>query len=61
MVLQMALKDDVERRQKSKSMGLRLGDYESDCLTNLRFADDVLMFSTSLVPPKNDVRLQVEY
>ena len=35
--------------QKSKDMGIRLGDYESDCLTNLRFADDVLLFSTSLV------------
>ena len=43
----MALKDDVERWQKS--MGFRLGDYESDCLTNLRFADDVFLFSTSLV------------
>ena len=53
MVLQMALKDDMwERRQKSKSMGLRLGDHESDCLTNLRFADDVLLFSTSLVQLK---------
>ena len=40
--LQMALKDDVERWQKSKGMGIRLGDYESDCFTNLRFADDVL-------------------
>ena len=30
-------------------MGIRLGDYESDCLTNLRFSDDVLLFSTSLV------------
>ena len=48
-VLQMALKDDVERWQKSKGMGVRLGDNESDCLTNLRFADDVLLFSTSLV------------
>ena len=45
----MALKDDVEGWQKSKDMGIRLGDYESDCLTNLRFADDVLLFSTSLV------------
>ena len=48
-VLQMALKDDVERWQKPKGMGLRLGDYESDCLTNLRFPDDVLLFSCSLV------------
>ena len=45
----MALKDDVEGWQKSKDMGIRLGDYESDCLTNLCFADDVLLFPTSLV------------
>ena len=48
-VLQMALKDDVERWEKSKGMGIRQGDHESDCLTNLRFADDVLLFSASLV------------
>ena len=47
--LQMAVKDDVDRWQKSKGMGIRLGDYESDCLTNLRFTGDVLLFSTSLV------------
>ena len=48
-VVLMALKDDVTRWQKSKGMGIRLDDHESDCLTNLRFADDVLLFSTSLV------------
>ena len=48
-VLQMALSDDVERWQISKGMGFRLGDHESDCLTNFHFADDVLLFSTSLV------------
>ena len=26
-----------------KGMGIRLGDSVSDCLTNLRFADDVLL------------------
>ena len=41
--------EDVERWQKSRGMGIRLGDHESDCFTNLRFADDVLLFSTSLV------------
>ena len=46
-VLQMALKDDVKRWQKSECMGIRLGDHESYCLTNLRFADDVFLFSTS--------------
>ena len=28
--------------------GIRLSDKTEDCLTNLRFADDVLLFSTSL-------------
>ena len=44
----MALKDDVTRWQHVKGMGMCFGDSESDCLTNLRFADDVLLFSTSL-------------
>ena len=35
--------------EKSKGMGIRLGDYESDCFTNLRLADDVLLFSISQV------------
>ena len=39
-VLQLALKDDVGRWQKSKGMGTRQGDHDSDCLTNLRFAGD---------------------
>ena len=30
-----------------KNMGKCFGDFESHCLTNLRFADDVLLFSTS--------------
>ena len=47
--LQMALKDDVERWQKATWMGIRLSGDESDCLTNLRFANDVLLFSTSMV------------
>ena len=28
-------------------MGIYLSDHEHDCLTNLRFADDVLLFATS--------------
>ena len=28
--------------------GIRLSDKKEDCLTNLRIADDVLLFSTSL-------------
>ena len=29
-------------------MGIRLGDQQADCLSNLRFADDVLLFPTTL-------------
>ena len=32
----------------AKGMGIRLGDSHADCLTNQRFADDVLLFATSL-------------
>ena len=48
-VLQKALKDDVERWQKSKRHQFtKQGDNESDCLAaSLRH--DVLLFSTSLV------------
>ena len=44
----MALKDDVTRWQKIKGMGICFEYSESDCLTNLRFVDDVLLLSTSL-------------
>ena len=47
-VLQMALKDDVTRWQKLQGMGTCLGGSESHCFANLRSADDVLLFSTSL-------------
>ena len=46
-VLQVALKDDLASWQ-TEGMGICLGDSETDCLTYLRFADDVLLFSTSL-------------
>ena len=45
--LQVALKDDLVSWQR-RGMGMRPGVSESDCLTNLRFPDDVLLFSTSL-------------
>ena len=47
-VLQMALKDDVTRWKKKKGVGICSSDSESDCFTSLRFADDVLLISTSL-------------
>ena len=45
--LQVALKGDRPRWQKKKGMGICLGDCDLDCLTNLRYADDVLLFATS--------------
>ena len=33
--------------EKRKGMGIYLSDHDHDCLTNLRFADDVLLFATS--------------
>ena len=46
-VLQVALNDDLTSWQR-EGMGICPGDSETDGLTNLRFADDVLLFSTSL-------------
>ena len=45
-VLQVALKDDLPRWQKKKGIGICLGDCDLDCLTNLRFVDDMLLFAT---------------
>ena len=42
-----SLEKDLERWQ-DKQKGIRLSDKTEDCLTNLRFADDVVLFSTSL-------------
>ena len=46
-VLQCSLKDDLKRWQE-KQKGIRLSDKKENCFTNLRFVDDVLLFSTSL-------------
>ena len=51
-VLQAALEDDLAR-WREKGMGIRLGDPQSDYLSILRFADDVLLFSTSLEQLRN--------
>ena len=37
----------IQRWQKKKGMGKYLSDHDHDCLTNLRFADDVMLFATS--------------
>ena len=46
-VLQYSLKEEIQRWQKKKGMGIYLSDNDHDCLTNLRFADDVMLFATS--------------
>ena len=46
-VLHFALEADLAKWQE-KNKGIRLGDKKEDCLTNLRFADDVLLFSKPL-------------
>ena len=46
-VLQFSLKDEIQRWQKKKGMGIYLSDHDRGCLTNLRFADDVMLFATS--------------
>ena len=46
-VLQSSLKEITQRWQKKKGMGIYPSDHDHDCLTNLRFADDVLLFATS--------------
>ena len=46
-VLQYSLKEEIQRWQKQEGMGIYLSDHDRDCLTNLRFADDVMLFATS--------------
>ena len=61
-VLQYSLKDDILRWQKKKGMGIYLSDNDHDCLTHLRFADDVLLFASSKEQlQKNVVRIQEKY
>ena len=45
--MQYSLKNEIQRWQKKKGMGIYLSDQERNCLTNLRFADDVMLFATS--------------
>ena len=45
-VLQYSLKDEIQRCQEKKGIGIYLSDHDHDCLTNLRFAD-VMLFATS--------------
>ena len=46
-MLHFSLENDLKRWQE-KQKGIRLSDKKEDCMTNLRFADELLLFSTSL-------------
>ena len=46
-MLQFSLEGDLKQRQ-GKQKGIRLSNQKENCGTNLRFADNVLLFSTSL-------------
>ena len=46
-VPQNSLKGVTQHWQKTIGMGIYLSDHDHDCLTNLRFADDVLWFARS--------------
>ena len=46
-VLQNALEDDLTKWQRNNK-GIPSSEQKKDCLTNLRFANNVLLFSTSL-------------
>ena len=46
-VPQYSLKEEIQCWQKKKGMGENLSDHDRDCLTNLRFADDVMLFAIS--------------
>ena len=42
-----SLKEVAGRWQKKKGVGIYVSDRDHDCLTNLRFADEVVLFATS--------------
>ena len=46
-VLQTALNEDIPRWQKKRGMGICVGDNDHDCLTNMRFAHDVILIAFS--------------
>ena len=54
-VLQVALEDELKTWHE-KGMGISLGDHTTDCLSNLRFTDNVHLFSISLEQLKRTMR-----
>ena len=61
-VLQKALEEDIPRWQKKRGMGTHQRDNDHDCLTNMKFADNILPFSIlKRTAPKNGMRIQAKY
>ena len=61
-VLQKAVEEDIPRWQKKRGMGICLNDNDHDCRTNMKFADDVLLFCIfKRTTPKNVLRIQAKY
>ena len=56
-VLQYSLREVLDRWQERRK-GIKLSNVSEDCLTNLRFADDVLLFLTS---PNNSRDMLFEF
>ena len=52
-VLQSAMEEGIETC-KDKGLGIVLSAAKKDCISNLRFADDVFMMASSLKQLKND-------
>ena len=60
-VLQAALEDDF-KHWPEKGTGISSGDHQTDCLSNLRFADNVVfIFHIAGSAEKNNDRLQKEH
>ena len=46
-VFELSLQDEIQRWQKKTGMGMCSSAHDRDCFTNLRFADDVMLFAIS--------------
>ena len=60
-VLQAALEDDFKHKRE-KGTGISLGHHQTDCLSNLRFSDNVIyIFHIAGSAEKHDDRLRKEH
>ena len=51
LILDLVVESRTEKDMKTwseKGLGIKLSDEKGDCISNLRFADDVLMMASSL-------------